>query len=65
MFTRQHYKVLAGVLHQAFRTCDGKEDDWRLIYNEVYTPLVKKLEADNERFDPARFSWAVATGEGL
>ena len=58
MFTTQHYRVLAGILHEAH-----KSKEWATVYDLVYTPLVKELEADNPKFDSLTFSWAVATGD--
>jgi hypothetical protein len=53
---------MASILHDAHR---DHPDTWQEVYDQVYTPLVKVFEADNPRFKATKFSWAVATGEGL
>ena len=57
MFERRHYKELASVLNQAYR--ESTPDEWSIIYDKVYTPLVKRLEQDNERFDMTKFAYVV------
>lgn len=59
--TRKDYKALAEILGAAFAV---SEDQRMLIYDAVYKPLVKYMEADNEAFQMSRFSYAVAIEEG-
>ena len=62
MFTTQHYREVARILHESREVAieTGCDKFW---YDHVYTPFVKKFEEDNPRFDALTFSWAVATGD--
>lgn len=62
MFTTRHYIVLATMLHNAYTATNGT-DEWKTIYEHVYTPLVQYLDKDNPNFSMLTFAWAVATGE--
>jgi hypothetical protein len=63
MFTTQHYRAVASILHEAKKPADSDSELYLYWYEELYTPFVEMFKADNEHFDMLTFSWAVATGK--
>lgn len=62
MFTAQHYREVARILHESRNVAiEGNHE--KFWYDHVYTQFVKLFEQDNPRFDALTFSWAVATGD--
>jgi hypothetical protein len=64
--SRKDYERFAKFLGAAFAMAynHGGEESRTLIYETVYSPLVRYLAEDNPNFDMSRFSYAVAVEEG-
>lgn len=60
--TAKDYNEFATIFHDVYK---NHHEDWEVVYNRVYNPLCKLLEADNPRFDTLTFAFAVATGKEI
>ena len=63
--SRKDYVALADIVGRTLGIAYilGGEVNRTAVYDELYRPLVARLQADNPRFDNLRFAQAVGTAE--